>query len=246
MADEAAKPLPWKILSPSTDWVQRTVVLYGPSGSGKTYLAAQFPDPLLVSCDPGTLGGASSVIDFAPKQVKISSYSELLTLLPIMEANAGKEFKTVIVDSITYLSKLVMKNILTTVGREKPTFDEWGLNYARTAMFINRFAEMKCHVVFTAIDSKSKDEMLGKIMGSPDLPGKLSSELPQAVDIVARLFTTTGYDNSGKLKTNYKFRVVPDDIYFAKDRTRKLPNEGGADFETFIRPLFAEEELTKK
>lgn len=235
---------PWKVLEPSTTWIQRTVVLYGPSGVGKTHLAAQFPQPLLLSCDPGTLGGAMSAINMGVKHLKVNSYPEVTALLPTLKqaAEAG-EFKTLVVDSITYLGKLVLKNILTNVGREKPEFAEWGLNYARTAMLINAFSDMKCHVVFTAIDSASKDEVTGKKEGGPDLPGKLAKELPQAVDVVARLFTTTGYDNAGKLKVNYKFRVVPDDTYFAKDRTNLLPNEGVADYNTFIKPLFGEGEL---
>ena len=245
MSENTPQQFPWKILQPTTEWVQRTVVIYGPSGTGKTYLAAQFPDPLLLSCDPGVLGGAMSAMKFGVKQLKVNTYQEVMNLIPTLKANAGVEFKTLVIDSVTYLGKLVMKNILTNASREIPRFEEWGLNYARTANLINVFSEMNCHIVFTAIDSKNKDEMTGKITGGPDLPGKLSGELPQAVDICARLFTTTGYDNQGKLTTTYKFRTVPDDTYFAKDRTQLLPKEGLSDFITFIKPLFAEGEFNK-
>ena len=217
---------PWKVLNPSTDWVQRTIVLYGPSGSGKTYLAAQFPDPLFLSCDPGVLGGAASAQKFGVKHIKIASYQEMMDLLPTLKANAGVEFKTVVVDSITYFGKLCLQNILANVGREIPRFEEWGLNYTRTARFINNLAELRCHIVFTAIDKLDKDEVTGKMLGGPMLPGQLAKELPQAVDICSRLFTQTGYDNQGKLQVKYKYRTVPDDLYFAKDRTQLLQKEG--------------------
>lgn len=217
---------PWKVLSPTEDWVQRTIVLYGPSGSGKTRFAAQFPDPLILGCDPGALGGSLSAINFGIKHLKIGSYQEMMDLLPALKANAGMEFKTLVIDSITFFGKLCLKNILERVGREKPQFDEWGLNYARVANFINNVCEMKCHVVFTAIDKFDKDEVTGKVLGSPMLAGQLAKELPQSVDVCARLYTVTGYDNSGKLNVVYKYRTVPDDLYFAKDRTQLLGKEG--------------------
>lgn len=226
MSEETENTFPWTVLSPETNWVQRTILLYGPSGSGKTYLAAQFPDPLILGCDPGVLGGAMSAIKFGVKHLKVTNYQEMMNVLPTLKANAGVEFKTIIVDSITFFGKLCLKNILERVGREKPQFDEWGLNYARVANFINNICEMKCHVVFTAIDKLNKDEVTGKIMGEPMLPGQLAKELPQSVDVCARLFTVTGYDNSGKLKVTYKYRTVPDDLYFAKDRSQLLKAEG--------------------
>lgn len=223
---ERESSFPWNILSPDNDWVQRTILLYGPSGSGKTYLAAQFPDPLILGCDPGVLGGSMSAIKFGVKHLKVTDYQSMMDLLPVLKANAGSEFKTLIVDSITFFGKLCLRNILERVGREKPQFDEWGLNYARVANFINNICELNCHIVFTAIDKLNKDEVTGKIMGEPMLPGQLAKELPQSVDVCARLYTVTGYDNSGKLQVTYKYRTVPDDLYFAKDRSQLLKSEG--------------------
>lgn len=246
MTESNEPTYPWKILSPdSTHWKQRTVLLYGPSGSGKTYLSAQFPKPLFLSCDPGELGGAISAEKFGVKHVKMNTYQDVLDIMPILQVNAGTEFETIIIDSATYLGKMTMKSILKAKGKEIPLFDEYKLNYARMAMLINNFVELHCHVVFTAIDKFDKDEVTGKMLGGPNLVGQLVTELPQAVDICARLFTQTSYGANGKLQTNYKYRVVPDDLYFAKDRTTLVPTEGNSDFETFIKPLFEGNEFNK-
>lgn len=240
-----ASPFPWKVLSPATTWQQRLILLYGPSGVGKTRLAAQFPSPLLLSCDPGSMGGALSAVNFGIKQLKIANYQDLMSLMPVLKAQAGIEFKTIIIDSVTYLGKLVMQNILANANRELPRFEEWGLNYTRTARLINNFAEMNCHVIFTAIDKTDKDEVTGKMFGGPSLPGQLQKELPQAVDVCARLFTTTGYGTDGKLQVKYLLRTVPDDLWFAKDRTQKLPKEGTSEFSTF-KCLFDHEDQDGK
>jgi hypothetical protein len=222
---------PWQDLDKeSTDWVQRVLLFYGPSGCGKTFLAGQLPRPLFLSCDPGTLGGAESARKFGVKHVKINSYKEMIDILPTIKEAAGKEFETVIVDSISYLARLVMQAILQQVNREIPRFEEWNLNAERLRRLINTIADLKAHIVFTAVDDMSKDEMTGKLYGGPALPGKLSKELPQACDTVVRLFTTTGYTAQGKLEVKYRYRVVPDDVWFAKDRTNLVAPEGEAGF----------------
>lgn len=240
---------PWKVLKPSEEWQQRLILLYGPSGVGKTRLAAQFPDPLLLSCDPGSMGGSLSAVDFNVKQMKVTSYQELMNLMPVLKAQAGIEFKTLVIDSVTYLGKIIMQNILANANRELPRFEEWGLNYTRTARLINNFAEMNCHVVFTAIDKMDKDEITGKVSIGPSLPGQLQKELPQSVDVCARLFTITGYGTDGKLQVTYKFKTVPDDTYVGKDRTELLDKEGVIPKDNSLQPfakLFQHEDQNSK
>jgi hypothetical protein len=233
---------PWRVLSKDDAWQQRTFLFYGPSGVGKTKLASQFPSPLFLSCDPGILGGAASAHE-GVKQMKVSNYEQLMSLIPTLQQYAGTEFKTLVVDSVTYMGKLSMAHILKSVGREMPRFDEFNLNYQRVARLINNLSELNCHIIFTAIDKIDKNEVTGQMFGGPDLVGKLSKELPQAVDVVCRLFTTTGYDTSGKLKVSYKLKTVPDDIFIAKDRLSLLPAECASDFAPF-KPFFKDDELT--
>ena len=233
---QTSSQFPWAVLAKNTGWQQRTFLFYGPSGVGKTRLASQFPEVLLLSCDPGTLGGAASAVD-GVKQLKVANYQQVIDLIPILQQQAGKEFKTIVIDSMTYLGKICMAHILKSAGREMPRFDEFNLNAQRVARLINTISELNCHVIFTAIDKVDKDEVTGKMFGGPDLVGKLAKELPQAVDVCCRLFTTSGYNSSGKLQVSYRFRSIPDDMWLAKDRHSLLPAEGDSSFETF-KPFF--------
>lgn len=231
--------VPWTILEPTDEWIQRTVLIYGQSGTGKTKLAGEFLDPLFLSCDPGKLGGALTIIDKKVKHIKITSYSQLMDLIPTLTAEADKgSFKTIVLDSISYLSSTILRDILKQSGREIPRFEEWNLNATRMRTLINSITSINSHIVFTAVEQKDKDEITGKISGEPKLPGQLATELPQACDITVRLYTTTSRNAStGKLQVNYKFRSVPDEMWFAKDRTNTLPPEGDTDYKYF-KPLF--------
>jgi hypothetical protein len=205
---------------------QKIFLFYGNSGSGKSYLSAQFPKPLILACDPGDLGGSLSTVKFHPKHLKVSNYYDLINLMPKLKDWAGKEFKTLIIDSTTYLSRTVMDLVLKTVNREIPRFEEWNLMVTRMRTLINNFAEMNCDVIFTATEDMDKDKLTQKIYGGPNLPGQLATELPQACDVVLRLFAVSSYNSKMQREVHYKFQSVPDEIWFARDRTGTLPSEG--------------------
>jgi len=241
LADETdvfEESVPWNVMEEGEESAetQRIILLYGPSGVGKTYLGAQFPKPLLLSFDPGRQGGALSARKFKPKQMKISDYNDLLSTLPILEEKAGISFKTLVCDSMSYLSRLVMRDILTKSGKEIPRFEEWNLLVERMRKLALAFTDLDCHVVFTAVDALQKNETTGDIYGGPDLPGKLAKELPQYCDVVARLSIESQMKVvSGKAVRvpTYSYTVVGDSTYIAKDRTGLMATSGPSSFESF-------------
>jgi len=221
------------------------LLLYGPSGVGKSLLVAQFPDVLILGCDPGKRGGVPKTADkYKPKVIKVESYSHMMGLIPVLKEKAGKEFGMLAIDSASFLHRMVMSNILTMVGREIARFEEWNLAQERMKKILERTCEIPCPIIFTALDGTAKDEITGKVTGGPDLPGKLQGEFPRYCSVVARLFVRTSYDKSGTLLSLYKFRVVGDDTWVGKDRTGLLPKEGETKWETFA-PLFKKKEDLK-
>lgn len=230
----------WNVLDEnSEEEMQRVILLYGPSGVGKTRLLSQLraggKPPLILACDPGELGGATSGAQFKPYHIKIKSYDQLISLIPKIEKAVEEgEFKIIGVDSISYLSRTVLGDILDTVNREIPRYEEWNLLATRMRMIVEKLTDIPCHVVFTAIDDTKKDEITGAVLGGPNLPGKLAVELPQACDVVARLTVVSTPKAKGVREVTYSYTVVGDSIYNAKDRTGVIdPNSGVVDAEIF-------------
>jgi len=217
---------------------QHIVLLYGKSGVGKSTLVAQIPDVLILLCDPGKAGGfPDTAKKYNPKVIKIESYAQMLNLIPVLKEKAGKEFKALAVDSVSFLQRVVISHILRMAGTEIPRFDEWNLNAERMRKILEQLCEVPCHVIFTALDGQVKDEVTGATTGGADLPGKLAGEFPRYCSTVARLTVNSSYDTKGKLTANYIYTCVGDSTWSAKDRTGLIPLSGPTTIESFM-PLF--------
>ena len=208
---------------------QYTFLIYGGSGSGKTVLSSLFPNPLFISVDAGAMGGllsAVSQMEGSIKQVKLTSYQQLVGLLPALERDAKKVFHTLVLDSLTSFNQLVVRDILMLSAKETPVFADWNLAVARMRNIINKLASLGSHLILTATEQIQKDENSGKIIGLPNLPGKLAHEAPAGVDIVIRTHVRSGYDaKTMKRKVTYVGSTAPDDLWYAKDRSATLPAE---------------------
>lgn len=205
---------------------QYLFLFYGGSGVGKTRLAAQAPGPVLfLSCDTGKMGGLLSAVQYTPLQVKVTNYQQLLSLYPRLAGGANKDYTTLVVDSLTSLNQMVVRDIIAPTFRETARFDDWNLAVARMRSIINKLAEFGSHVIYIATEQVVKDEQLGRMMGLPNLPGKLSQEAPAGVDIVLHLTARSSFGADGKKKVIYTAATAPDEIWYAKDRSGTLPPE---------------------
>jgi len=212
---------------------QYLFLLYGGSGAGKTTLAAQFPGPVMfISADVGVMGGLLSAVSLKREdqkllQIRLTSFSQLQSAYSNLERDfKNGVYKTLVLDSLTTLNQLIIRDILAMTAKEVPVFQDWNLSTARMRTTINKLASFGAHTIFTATEQVVKDEQQGRLMGLPNLPGKLAQEAPAGVDIVLRLKTRMSFDaQTRKSVVTYLAQTAPDEIWYAKDRSATLPPE---------------------
>lgn len=219
---------------------QYILMFYGGAGVGKTLLAAQFDDPLFLSCDPGTHGGLTSARHLKPKQLRIRTYQDYLGSLDLLQSEARKSYQTLVLDSGDFFYRVIMKDVLSMSAREIPRFEDWNLGTERMRTALNTLAGIPTDFILICGEQMQKDERTGAVTGAPNLPGKLALEAPRAFDVTLHMFTRFGFTFDGAQEIKYLFRSVPDETWFAKDRFNKLPAEGISSIEVLSK-LWKEE-----
>lgn len=99
------------------------ILVYGPPGIGKTTLAAEFPDPVFLQIEEGT-----------PGDLELDSFGKIESFGGVMEAlgalyTEDHTFKTVVVDSVTELERLVFAETCARgdeKGNAKANIEDFG------------------------------------------------------------------------------------------------------------------------
>jgi len=212
-------------LSPDEIVKQWVCLFYGGSGTQKTRTAAQWPNPMFLSCERGQYGGLLSAREFSPKQVVIKSWDEYLAVLPKLQAGAGVDFNTLVLDSATAMQQFIMRDILSAAYREIPQYEDWNLNANRMRTLINTLSNLNCHLIMIATEQITQDGYSKEIKGLPNLPGKLAAELPPATDLCLHFSARSQFTADGKQETIFLMHSVPTSMWAGKDCSGFLPAE---------------------
>jgi hypothetical protein len=215
------------------------MLIYGDPGSGKTVLAGSAAaieemSPVLVV---DVEGGSYSLRAFYPEidVVRVKTLAELLTVYQEL-AKGTHGYKTVVLDSLTEIQKMVMGDIMRDVIEEDadrdpdvPSIREWGKSGEQMRRIIRRFRDLDMHVIFTALVDEVQDKK-GKRVFFPMLPGKLKKEAAGFMDIVVYMYgKMIKLNDQGEIDPNAeeaKHRFVLSsgtDEYVCKDRSSRMP-----------------------
>lgn len=165
-------------------------LIYGESSVGKTTLVGgadavpAMRKVLLVDIEKGDLSLRKT--SYRPDVVRISTWAELGAIYHALLAG-GHGYKTVVIDSLTEVQDLNMKDIMleeTEDESETPEWKHWNINQVRMLRLLRNFRDLPMNVIFTAHVKEDKDPRTGKLKKLPDLPGKLGRKVPVIFDNV--------------------------------------------------------------
>ena len=199
------------------------IMIYGPPGVGKTVLAGTasrskaLSPVLFADAEAGTLSLKDDI-----DVVRITDMPTLGKMVKFLRTE--KQYKTVVIDSLTEVQKIIMKHVIQQAVKEDPKHDkeipyqkDWYRNSELVRRIVRSFRDLPMHVIFTALDREVKDDLTGSVQTLPALPGQLAGEVPGYLDIV-------GYLTVQEVDGNIVRRLIvqPTPMIMAKDRSDAL------------------------
>lgn len=209
----------------STNGVKALV--YGQAGAGKTTLAASMPNPVILSAE----GGLLSIKDANLPFLEIFTMADLWEAYEWLNEGAGKEFDSVVLDSISEIAEVVLNSEKKS---NKDPRAAYGAMAEQMADIIRAFRDLSGrHVLLTAKVEKTADEM-GRILYAPSMPGKQTGQsLPYYFDLVLALRVEKDADGVSQRA----LLCDSDGLWLAKDRSGKLDAWEPADFTALIEKI---------
>lgn len=218
----------------------RSFVFYGRSGTGKTTLAATFPLPaLLIDInDRGTDSISDTEVDVAQID-KWETFDDLYWQLKSGEL----QYKTVIIDTVSGLQELAIRDIVGEPKEGKNVGDwgtmtkqQWGTVAGVMKSMITRFRDLPMDVVFLAQDrafnfeeeeGETAANMIMPEVG-PQLMPSVAKHLNAAVFVIGNTYIRqrivekeVNGKNVKKPVKEYCLRIGPDSVYITKVRKNK-------------------------
>lgn len=172
------------------------MLVYGRSSIGKTTLAGsadavpEMRNVLCLDAEAGTLSLRKT--DYDVDVIRITNWNDLADIYNALLAG-GHNYQTVILDSLTELQDMCMREIMRQMKEDPDNFErdpdvpgmyEWNKSEKQVKRLIRAFRDLPMNVIFTALMKEDKDTKTGVQMKLPDLPGKLAHRVAALFDIV--------------------------------------------------------------
>jgi hypothetical protein len=207
------------------------VLIYGRNGQGKTRTAAAAPKPLIIDINEH---GTRSVKSYKGAEVFQVRRWEDITWAYWMLREGEHEYETVILDTVTAMQNLCMRQVLGEAEDRDPNREpsmpdrrSWGkLGELMKPVFLD-FRNLPMHVVFIAQERAIENEEEAIVEHVPNLSPSIRDVATGSVDIIGRVFQREVRVANKRAKKEEKawetrMLVGPHDEFVTKDRTGAL------------------------
>ena len=189
-----------------------SVLVYGLSGSGKTSLIRTLPGKVLIlSAEAGLLSLRDTDIDY----VDIHNIDELIEAYTYIASNPDC-YDCVVIDSLSEVGEVILAS-------EKKSTKDVRMAYLtmqdQVMDLVRAFRDLPLTVYMTAKIDRIRDDITGRVMFAPSLPGqKCSQNLPYYFDEVLCLRC----EDNEEGKPMRFLQTFTDSSYCCKDRSGVL------------------------
>lgn len=152
------------------------ILIYGASGTGKTIAALSFPRPAVVDAENGTdlYAGRAGIPEFSVLRIK--TFEELQKAIAYIQADKGKTFDTLIIDSVSVFYDVQKEAAAKTAANNDLGYREWAKINNRMVYLYNALTNLPVHIVCIAreaVEYETKNGNLTKIGTKPDADKRL-------------------------------------------------------------------------
>ena len=207
------------------------ILVYGKSGCGKTVFAGSGDNVLFIAPEDDGVISAKRQGSTA-KKWPVKSWADLEEAYNWLYDNPDHGFEWIVIDSVTEMQQILLRNILANVVKENATRDpdipaiqdhqKWQNMFKR---FVKAFNALPVNVLWTALVRNESDEE-GEDFLTPDIQGK-GYQMSQAI---ASYMTCYGYmevkrrkdKDTGKIERIRRITWQDTGIIQGKDRTDAL------------------------
>ncbi|MCP4049889.1 MAG: ATP-binding protein [bacterium] len=213
--------MPVKIINSSQIKTKKNlnVIIYGAPGVGKTSFCASAPKPLIIDLEGGTL----SIMD---RNVDIVEAKTVFNVKEAIDYAVSNNYKTIVFDSLTRFSELLIESITSADKKTKPQVQHWGDLVSKIKKMIWELQGKDINTIFTCLEKESNND--DSLIKRPSLTGQLAQAIPAIVDVTGYLYVT----QTGERLLS----INPTDKWYAKHRTT-LPNRIVEDIEPDFKVL---------